>query len=151
LYSRGNSGKETVISIFLYSHYICRINQTKNMAKNSETVLVEDKMLRTKKRFSLATYEKYMKNSKYHGAQRFVITEDATVLPSKSPDPAPKKKDRVKNAVVNKPAVEQDETAAEKFLREHNEQKLAAANSETSVKSDDSESQGNEQSEGGDQ
>ena len=97
------------------------------MAKNSETVLVEDKMLRTKKRFSLATYEKYMKNSKYHGSPRFVITEDSTPLASKSPDPKKKKKDRVKNAVANKAVAELEETAAEKFLREHNEQKLAAA------------------------
>ncbi len=118
------------------------------MAKNSETVLVEDKMLRTKKRFSRGTYEKYMKNSKYHGSPRFVITEDSTPLASKSPDPAPKKKERVKSAVENKTQVQTEETASERFLREHNEQKLAAAKTETTVKSEESESQGNEQAEG---
>lgn len=119
------------------------------MAKNSETVLVEDKMLRTKKRFSLATYEKYMKNSKYHGSPRFVITDDSTPLASKSPDPAPKKKQVAAGVVVNKAVAEQEETAAEKFLREHNEQKLAAAKTEESLKTEEQEEpqapeQGNE-------
>ena len=121
------------------------------MAKSTETVLVEDKMLRTKKRFSLTTYEKYMKNSKYHGAQRFVITEDPAPLESKSPDPAPKKKGRVKSVEVNKPEQTTEESASERFLREHNEQKMKlqqAEESDVNEESSDGENQSN-QSEGG--